>query len=166
MMKTLKSVITENKKNEIINEGGPYFDYTVNLNFNAKFKSGHFESKWETADFKNERELNYFRFGDINDESPTEIYEVPFTLELNYDLFFEDGKKSVFEFKIDVSDSEILGVENIKVSNNVLHLPSYIWTKIFVKILKDNFSPAGFISDGFEFFEHDIEESIKKFLKV
>ena len=86
-MKTLKSIITESKENEIINEGGPYFDYAVNLNFNAKFRSGHFESKWETADFKNERELNYFRFGDINDESPTEIYEVPFILELKYDLF-------------------------------------------------------------------------------
>lgn len=166
MMKTLKSVIAESKGNEIINEGGPYFDYTVKLNFNAKFKSGHFKSRWETVDFKNERELNYFRFGEINEESPTDLYEVPFTLELKYDLIFEDGKTSVFEFKVDISDGEVLGVESIKVSNNVLHLPSYIWTKIFINILKDNFSPAGFISEGFEFSEHDIEKSIKSILKV
>ena len=166
MMKTLKSLIAENKENETINEGGPYFDYTVELNFNTKFKSGHFESRWETVDFKNENELNNFRFGDINEESPTEIYEVPFILELKYDLFFEDGKKSVFEFKVDISDSEVLGVESIKVNNNVLHLPSYIWTKIFVEMLKKNFHPDGVFGDGFEFFEHDIEESIKKFLKV
>lgn len=166
-MKTLKESIKENDKNERIDEGGAYFDYTVKLNFNTKFKSGHFESRWETVDFKTENELNDFRFGDINEESPTEIYEVPFTLELKYDLFFEDGKKSVFEFKVDISDSEVLGLESIKVNNNVLHLPSYIWTKIFVKILEENFHPAGIVSSyDFEFFEQDIEESIKKFLKV
>lgn len=166
MMKTLKSIISESKENEKIDEGGQYFDYSVKLNFNTRFKSGHFESRWETADFKNERELNYFRFGEINEESPSDLYEVPFTLELKYDLFFEDGKKSVFEFKVDVSDGEVHGVESIKVSNNVLQLPSYIWTKIFINILKDNFQPAGFISEGFEFSENDIEESIKKKLKV
>lgn len=165
-MKTLKETITENKKNEIINEGGAYFDYTVKLNFNARFKSGHFESRWETVDFKNVKELNYFRFGDINEESPTGLYDVPFTLELSWDLFFEDGKKSVFEFKVDVSDGEVLGVESIKVNNNVLHLPSYIWTKIFINILNENFQPAGFLSEGFEFSEQDIEESIKKILKL